>query len=279
MATKTRSHLPKFRKSLLTLAMMGVCVTAFSQEAEQTATPDDDEEGVELIEVRGMRANLINAQNLKRNSDTVIDALTAADIGALPDRSVLEAIQRLPGVSIERFAGPDDPDHFSVEGSGAIIRGMTQTRSEFNGRDSFSANSSRGLSFQDVSPELMSGVDVFKNQTADMIEGGIGGTISLRTRKPFDSQGQVFAFNVDYSYGDLAKEWTPTLSALYSNRWETSAGEFGLLFNYADSKLMGASHGIQSDAVVEYYARDLVGAEAFLGADNNGTVWVPQASR
>jgi iron complex outermembrane recepter protein len=278
MATNTRSHVPKFRKSLLTLAMMGVCVSALGQEAEQVAPKDAEEEGVELIEVRGMRANLINAQNLKRNSDTVIDALTAADIGALPDRSVLEAIQRLPGVSIERFAGPDDPDHFSVEGSGAIIRGMTQTRSEFNGRDSFSANSSRGLSFQDVSPELMGGVDVFKNQTADMIEGGIGGTISLRTRKPFDAAGQVFAFNVDYSYGDIAKEWTPTLSALYSNRWETGAGEFGVLLNYADSRLMGASHGIQSDAVVEYYARDLVGAEAFLGSDNNGTVWVPQAS-
>jgi iron complex outermembrane recepter protein len=279
MATKvTRSHVPKFRKSILALAMMGVCVSVYAQEAEQSKPAEDNEDGVELIEVRGMRANLINAQNLKRNSDTVIDALTAADIGALPDRSVLEAIQRLPGVSVERFAGPDDPDHFSVEGSGAIIRGMTQTRSEFNGRDSFSANSSRGLSFQDVSPELMGGVDVFKNQTADMIEGGIGGTISLRTRKPFDSQGQVFAFNVDYSYGDIAKEWTPTLSALYSNRWETSAGEFGLLLNYADSRLMGASHGIQSDAVVEYYARDLVGAEAFLGSDNNGTVWVPQAS-
>lgn len=239
---------------------------------------DDASTDEEVIEVRGMRANLLNAQNLKRNSDTVVDAITAEDIGALPDRSVLEAIQRLPGVSVERFAGPDDPDHFSVEGSGAIIRGMTQTRSEFNGRDSFSANTSRGLSFQDVSPELMRGVDVFKNQTADLIEGGIGGTISLKTRKPFDSAGQVFAFNVDYSYGDIAKEWTPTLSALYSNRWETGAGEFGLLFNLADSKLMGASHGIQSDAVVEYYARDLVGADAFVGSDNEGRVWVPQAS-
>lgn len=276
MATKiTRSQVPVFRKSLLALAMMGVCATpAYSQEAEQDASEDE----VELIEVTGTRANLLNAQNLKRNSQTVVDSITAADIGSLPDRSVLEAIQRLPGVSIELFSGPDDPDHFSVEGSGAIIRGLTQTRSEFNGRDSFSANSGRGLSFQDVSPELMGGVDVYKNQTSDMIEGGIGGTISLRTRKPFDSQGQVFAFNLDYSYGDLAKDWTPTFSALYSNNWDIDAGKFGFLVNFANSQLTGKTHGIQSDAVIQYYARDLAGAEEFVGSDNNGTVWIPQAS-
>ncbi|NCP66513.1 MAG: TonB-dependent receptor [Paraglaciecola sp.] len=278
MATNiTRSHGPKFRKSLLALAIVGACATVHAQETDTAANPDEASE-IEKIQVSGTRANLLNAQNLKRNSDTVVDSITAADIGSLPDRSVLEAIQRLPGVSIELFAGPDDPDHFSVEGSGAIIRGLTQTRSEFNGRDSFSANSGRGLSFQDVSPELMGGVDVFKNQTADMIEGGIGGTISLRTRKPFDSDGQVFAFNADYSHGDLADDWTPTLSALYSNRWKSDVGEFGLLVNYADSKLMGQSHGIQSDAVIQYYARDLAGAEAFVGSDNNGTVWIPQAS-
>lgn len=173
---------PGFKKSLLAIAMMGVCVNVFAEEAE-TSTVDED---IEIIEVTSSRGNLLSAQNLKRESDTFVDSITAEDIGSLPDRSVLEAIQRLPGVSIELFDGPQDPDHFSVEGSGAIIRGMTQTRSEFNGRDSFSADSSRGLSFQDVSPELMGGVDVYKNQTADMIEGGIGGTISLRSRKPFD---------------------------------------------------------------------------------------------
>ncbi|MGO4893395.1 TonB-dependent receptor [Flavobacterium sp. W21_SRS_FM6] len=275
MATKiTRSQAPTFRKSLLALAMMSVCATTYAQEA----APQESEEDVELIEVTGTRTNLLNAQNLKRSSETVVDSITAADIGSLPDRSVLEAIQRLPGVSIELFDGPSDPDHFSVEGSGAIIRGMTQTRSEFNGRDSFSADSSRGLSFQDVSPELMGGVDIFKNQTADMIEGGIGGTINLRTRKPFDSREQVVALSGDYSYGSLAEKGSPTLSGLYSNQWELdSGGRFGFLANYAHSKLYGQSHGIQSDAAVQFYARDIAGAEAFVGEDGNGTVWAPQA--
>lgn len=280
-AHKKNRYSHTFNKSIVALTIMSAMHGAMAQEnpAQDTTEVDEDEEVVEQIEVRGVRGNLLNAQNLKRFSDTVVDSITAEDIGSLPDRSVLEAIQRLPGVSIERFAGPDDPDHFSVEGSGAIIRGLTQTRSEFNGRDSFTANSGRGLSFQDVSPELMGGVDIYKNQTADMIEGGIGGTISLRTRKPFDSEDRVLAISGDYSYGDLAEKGSPTFSGLYSDRWELDGnGEIGFLVNYANSQLYGRSHGVQSDAYVQIYARDLAGAERFVGEDGDGTVWMPNAS-
>lgn len=261
-----------FKYSLIASAVIGISSPAVYAEEKKEAESD-----IEVIEVTSARGNLLSAQNLKRESATFVDSITAEDIGSLPDRSVLEAIQRLPGVSIELFAGPDDPDHFSVEGSGAIIRGMTQTRSEFNGRDSFSADSSRGLSFQDVSPELMGGVDVYKNQTADMIEGGIGGTISLRTRKPFDSKDRVIAFNADYSYGSLAEEGSPTFSGLFSDQWELdSGGRFGFLANFAKSKLYGQTHGIQSDAAVQFKASDIAGAEAFLGDDGEGLVWAPQ---
>ena len=272
-----------FKKSLLALAILGLSSTAYVNAAEEPVaetpvTENVANEDVEVIEVRGTRGNLINARDLKRSSDVVVDSITALDIGSLPDRSVLEAIQRLPGVSVERFAGANDPDHFSVEGSGAIIRGLTQTRSEFNGRDSFSANSGRGLSFQDVSPELMAGVDVYKSQSADMIEGGIGGTISLRTRKPFDSLDRQIAINLDYSYGDLAEEWSPSFSALYSDQWELpTGGRVGFLVNAAKSQLYGESHGVQSDAATQFYANEVPGAEAFVGEDNLGTVWIPQA--
>lgn len=260
---------PVFHRSLLTLCIMALTAPALAQTG--------DNGSLEEVVVTGVRANLQNAQDIKRNASTVVDSISADDIGSLPDRSVLEAMQRIPGVSIERFASANDPDHFSVEGSAAVIRGMNATRSEFNGRDSFTANSGRGLSFQDVPPELMGGVDIYKNQTADMIEGGIGGTVSLRTRKPFDSNSRQIAVSADYSYGDLAEEWTPTISALYSDRWETAAGEFGVLFNVADSSLTGISNGIQSDAYVKYDATVLAGAEAFVG-DGTGTVWMPNGS-
>lgn len=231
----------KFKKSMLAMCIMALSAPSFAQDT--TATETD----VEEVVVTGMRADLQNAQEIKRNSDTFVDAISADDIGALPDRSVLEAMQRVPGVSIERFAAANDPDHKGVEGSGAVIRGMSQTRSEFNGRDSFTANSGRGLSFQDVPPELMSGVDIYKNQTADMIEGGISGTVSLRTRKPFDQDGRAFSFSADATYADMTEELTPTVSFLFSDRWETSAGEFGLLLNASDSNLEASSHGVQID--------------------------------
>ena len=270
----------KMRKihSRKSIALASSLIALTSALGSYQANAQDDSDMLEEVVVSGTRVNLQNAQDIKREADTFVDAISAEDIGSLPDRSVLEAIQRLPGVAVERFAGPDDPDHFSVEGSGAIIRGMTQTRSEFNGRDSFTANSGRGLSFQDVPPELMGKVEVFKNQTADMIEGGIGGTITLHTRKPFDSDNRQAAFTIDYSYGDLAEEWSPTFSGLFSDRWDTDLGEFGLLLNIADSTLVGESHGIQSDAYVEYWARNIPGAESFEGVDNNGTVWLPNAA-
>lgn len=256
-----------FKKSLLAVCVMAMGAPVLAQT----------DGAVEEILVSGMRQSLEGAQDIKRNATTFVDSITASDIGALPDRSVLEAMQRLPGVSIERFQAADDPDHFSVEGSGAVIRGMSATRSEFNGRDSFTADSGRGLSFQDVPPELMAGVDIYKNQSADMIEGGIGGTVSLRTRKPFDSQGRVISVSAEGTWGDMTEKWTPTFSGLFSDRWETGAGEFGFLINYANSELRGTSHGIQSDVYKRYKASEIAGAEAFVG-NGNGTVWMPQGS-
>jgi iron complex outermembrane recepter protein len=234
-----------FKKSMLAMCVMAIGAPSLAQD-----------EAVEEIVVTGARANLQSAQEIKKNATTFVDSISAEDIGALPDRSVLEAMSRIPGISIERFAGKDDPDHFSTEGSGVVIRGMTATRSEFNGRDSFTANSGRGLSFQDVPPELMGGVDVYKNQSADLIEGGIGGTVSLRTRKPFDSPDRVLAFNADYSVGDMTNEWTPTVSGLFSDQWDTSAGTFGALLNLARSEGASTSNGIQSDAYLQYEAQD-----------------------
>lgn len=278
----------RFKRSMLAMCVMALSAPSLAQDAPK-------EDGVEEVIITGQRANLQSAQEIKKNASTFVDSISSEDIGSLPDRSVLEAMSRIPGVSIERFAAANDPDHFGVEGSGAVIRGMSATRSEFNGRDSFTANSGRGLSFQDVPPELMAGVDIYKNQSADMIEGGIGGTVSLRTRKPFDSPDRLTAFTVDYSYGDLAEKWTPTASALFSDRWETSAGEFGLLLNATTSQLKSTSNGIQSDAYVQYlddytnYPRvldggnnstnhagpnDIAGAENFVGKG----VWLPGGS-
>jgi TonB-dependent receptor len=206
------------------------------QDETEGGTPEEQEDNV--ITVSGYRQSLETAQGIKRDADTFVDVVTAADIGALPDRSVAEALQRIPGVNISRFEQRNDPDRFSVEGSGVIVRGLPFVRSELNGRDIFSANGGRELSFNDVSPELLGRVEVFKNVTADMIDGGLSGTVNLVTRKPLDSPGLHLAGTVEGNYGDLAKEWSPGFSVLASNTFETNIGTFGIQLAYAQSELI-----------------------------------------
>lgn len=222
----------------------------------------------EEVVVTGIRQSLANAQNLKRNSDTVVDAITAQDIGALPDRSVTEALQRVPGVSINRFAGNNDPDHFSVEGSGVNVRGLNFVRSEFNGRDTFSAGiGGQAINFADVPSELLGSVEVYKNATAELTEGGLAGTVNLNTRKPFDNKGFHVGGGVEANYGDFAKKWAPTGSILVSNTWDTSIGTFGLLANASYSRLRSRADGIQ---VTNFQTRD--GVQAATGTGTNTTV-------
>jgi TonB-dependent receptor len=236
---------PHLRALVTGLSAVAMCVSAsFAQEAQNdTATNSDD--NVEVIEVRGIRNSIQSAQELKKNADTFVDAITAADIGALPDRSVSEALQRLPGVNIIRFSGPNDPNRFSVEGSGVVIRGLPFVRSELNGRDVFGAGPGGVLGFEDVSPELLGTVQVFKNQSADLIEGGLAGTIDLNTRLPFDQEGQLISFSVEGNYSDLADEVTPSFSGLYSNSYDTDIGRFGFLGNVSFNRIQTRADGTQ----------------------------------
>ena len=205
---------------------------------------DKQAKDLSAVVVTGIRASVEKAQDIKRDADTFVDSLSATDIGALPDRSVTETLSRIPGVTIDHFLSQGDPEHFSAEGTGVQVRGLTQVRSELNGRDIFSANGGHALSFQDVPSELMSGVDVYKNQTAQMIEGGLGGTVNLRTFMPFDFQGQKIAASASENYGDFSKKYKPSASVLYSNRWQTSLGEMGVLVDVADSQLTTRTDGL-----------------------------------
>jgi TonB-dependent receptor len=222
------------------------------------------------IIVTGIRASVQSATQRKKNSEQIIDSITATDIGALPDRSVSEALQRIAGVTLQRTNENRDPARLSSEGGGVFIRGLSFVRSELNGRDVFSANNGRGLSFEDVSSDLLAGVDVYKNPSAELVEGGIGGIVNLRTRKPFDSKGLVIAFSGDANYADLRKKTFFSGNILASDRWQSPLGEMGLLVSYSLGNV-----GNRTDSITggRYDAETLGQAQGGLAKGTN--VYVP----
>ena len=258
---------PNFRRTPLATGVALALGTTMTAPAAAQDEPMD--EPIEEVIVTGIRGSLSSAQSMKENADTFVDGVTASDIGALPDRSVAEALQRVPGVNVSRFKKTSDPDRFSVEGADVIIRGLPFVRSGLNGRDVFSANGGIKLSFNDVSPELLGSVLVYKNATADMIDGGIAGTVNLVTRKPLDTDGLRLAGSAEYNYGDIAEEGAPTVSFLGSNSWETAGGRFGLQLGYAQSELKSRSYA--SQVTDPCYRADTVDGQCIraAGVDSN----------
>lgn len=207
-----------------------------AEEGQAQASPP--EPLIEIV-VTGQRIALETAAELKRASDTVADVLVLDEASKVPSTSLLEILERAPGVNMNRIrAGSEgSPDGFSFEGSGIQVRGLSGTKTLLNGREVYSANGGSGLSFADIGPELLSAVTVYKASRADLIEGGVAGTIDLRTHMPFDFDGTEVHGAVSASYGDFSASTTPSASVMGSTRFDTGAGEWGVLLDVAYSKI------------------------------------------
>jgi TonB-dependent receptor len=247
------------------IGALGSIASGMALAADAAASSAADSSLSEIV-VTGLRVSLETSQEKKRDSEQIVDSVTAQDIGALPDRSIAEALQRIPGVMIERTSAAHDPARLTAEGGNVFVRGLPWVRSETNGRDIFSATSGRTLSFEDVSADLLAGIDVFKNPSADMIEGGIAGTVNLRTRQPFDTNKRLLAASVDYNYADFIKKHFWTGNGLFSDQWETGIGRIGALFAVSIANAGNRTDSIQAGA----YQKET--------ASNGDTVYLPNAA-
>lgn len=257
--------------SALAIAVLTPAIALAQDAAAPAATADT----VDEVVVTGIRASLTSARQIKRNAEQIVDSISAQDIGALPDRSVSEALQRIPGVTLQRTNENRDPARLASEGGGVFIRGLSWVRSETNGRDIFSANNGRALSFEDVSADLLAGVDVYKNPSAEQIEGGIGGIVNLRTRKPFDSAKRLLAFSADYNYADLRDKGYVSGNLLYSDRWDTNIGEIGLLLSGSIGNIGNRTDSVQTGRFEE---RTLDAAQAAqVGKTVGDKVYIPNS--
>ncbi|MFS0770827.1 TonB-dependent receptor [Sphingomonas sp. 1P08PE] len=218
--------------------------SAFVEEA-QSAAGQADAESSDIV-VTGIRASQRRAVNIKREAASVTDSISAEDIGKLPDVTISDSLQRIPGVQIRRSAG---------EGANVNIRGLPQVTTLMNGEAFLGANSITNIqpNFNDIPSQLFAGADVIKATTADQLNAGITGTVNLRTRRPMDlKRGLTFAAAAEGAYGDKSKnKFDPNFNGLLSYHGD----QFGILVSaaYSNVRLYNASNGILRDYGATYH--------------------------
>ncbi|HZG09003.1 MAG TPA: TonB-dependent receptor [Allosphingosinicella sp.] len=198
-----------------------------TDDAVQGADGSDQAAPGEEIVVTGLRRSLQTSQNIKRNSDQIVDVIVAEDIGKLPDRTVSEALSRVPGVSVERQVG---------EAGEVFVRGLRDPATTYNGRDIFTAEA-RTVAPQDFPAGGVAALEVFKSLTAEQVEGNLAGLINVRSRRPFDFKGLEIAGSLNGTYADRARDVAWNGNILVSNRWDAGEGEFGALLNVSYTEL------------------------------------------
>jgi len=206
-----------FKKKNLAGAIAS-CV-ALSLCAQVQAQGND---AIEEVLVSGVRSALTSAMDTKRNASGVVDSIDAQDIGKFPDTNLAEALQRIPGVSIDREGG--EGKYVTVRGFGAGFNVTT-----LNGRQLTSENVNRDFEFDTLGSEMINGLVINKSGSALTDSGGIGATIDIRTARPFDVGNRV-AGSVKLGYEKLAKETAPQASILLSQNFADDT--FGVLFAY-----------------------------------------------
>src|SRR5688500_7979243 len=139
------------------LALLMALSAAPVQAQNATSSTSSD---LEEVVVTGIRQQLESSQARKADAEEILDSVTAEDIGALPDRSVTEVLQRIPGVAIGRVPDARDADRIAVEGAGGTIRGLSWARSGRKGHAAFSAKNSRPLGVRDTRPSHPTGARV-----------------------------------------------------------------------------------------------------------------------
>jgi TonB-dependent receptor len=206
-----------------------------SPVAAQTA----DEEGMlEEVKVTGIRQSLLESAGIKRDSDGVVDAIVAEDIGKFPDTNLAEALQRISGVSIDRsVAGEGNTLGAEGEGQKVTVRGIG---SDFNlvllnGRSMpvstlqpTNISSGRSFDFSNLASEAISAVEVYKTSMASIPTGGLGATINVVTARPLEVGERQMSFGAKavHDTSDQDSAWTPEVSGIYSDVF--ADGTFGV---------------------------------------------------
>jgi iron complex outermembrane receptor protein len=150
------------------------------------------------IVVTGLRGSIRNSVNQKKNNTSIVEVISAEDIGKLPDVSIAESLSRLPGLATQRLDG---------RANVVSIRGLAPdfTTTLLNGREQVSASNNRGVELDQYPSELINGAIVYKTPDASLIGQALGGTIDMRTIRPLAHGKRTFAIGLRGEVNDLGK--------------------------------------------------------------------------
>ena len=180
----------------------------------------------EVVTITGIRRGIESAISVKKNSDSIVESISAEDIGKLPDSSIAESIARLPGLSAQRVNG---------RATEINIRGLSGdfANTLLNGREQVSTGNNRSVQFDQYPSELITKVDVYKTPTASLLGQGLSGTIDLGTVRPLSVGQRTIAVNVR---GERNGEGTPF-------KGDGSRGSFTYIDQFAD-RTVGVAFGV-----------------------------------
>lgn len=199
-----------------------VPASAFAQQASPASSPEATT--LDSVTVTGYRYAIEKSLQQKRDANAVVEVITAEDVGKFPDKNVADALQRVPGVVIERSGG---------EGKTVSVRGLapdltlTQLNGNYVATSETNNEATRSFNYTLLPANMLSSAELFKSPEARIDEGGIGGTVILHTRRPLDMEANSGYVNLEGTSSDTSHDLEPQVSALYS--WHSKDERFGLL--------------------------------------------------
>ena len=185
------------KRNLLSAALATAIVFTASAQA-QDAGSTDGQDAVELdrVEVTGIRSAIERAIDTKQTSTSIVEAISAEDIGKLPDSSIAESIARLPGLTAQRERGR--ATQINIRGFAGDFSTAT-----LNGREQASTGDNRGVEFDQYPSELLSQVVVYKTPDAALVGQGLSGTVDLQTVRPLAFDERVVSVNARYDQNKI----------------------------------------------------------------------------
>lgn len=186
---------------------------------------------ISVVRIAGTRQSVASAIDRKLRASTVVDSIVAEDIGQFPDKNVGEALSRITGVQLTRDFG---------EGSQVSIRGVEPNlnRIEVNGMSMLGTDGTagRGAELRELASELVGSIDVYKGITADMTEGGVGGTVVIRTRKPLEFKKPTLGTTLSGEHSTSRGGVQPRGNVYWADKYLD--GKLGLMANVVYDKVL-----------------------------------------